>query len=88
MGTKTTELLSVNSKFRPKGNQYESATPFTDTAVLAQSRFILLETMMILFSLIALYSVVRFRRFHSEPFSANWWTWITAAAFFMGAAFW
>ena len=28
------------------------------------------------------------RRIHSEPFSANWWTWITAAAFFMGAAFW
>ena len=60
----------------------------TDTAVLAQSRFILLETMMILFGLLALYSVIRFRRFHSQPFSANWWTWITAASFFMGAAFW
>ena len=73
----------TNLTFPPKDK-----TSFTDTAVLAQSRFILLETMMILFSLIALYSVVRFRRFHSEPFSANWWTWITAAAFFMGAAFW
>ena len=62
--------------------------PSSDTAVLAQSRFILLETMMILFSLLALYSVIRFRRFHSEPFSSNWWTWITAASFFMGAAFW
>ena len=60
----------------------------TDTAILAQSRFILLESMMILFGLLALYSVIRFRRFHSEPFSANWWTWITAASFFMGAAFW
>jgi dolichyl-phosphate-mannose-protein mannosyltransferase len=42
---------------------------------------------MILFSLWALLSVLRFRRYHSRPFSPGWWTWITAAAIFMGAAF-
>ena len=58
-----------------------------DTALLAQSRFILLESMMILFSLLALLCVLKMRKFRSNPFSLGWFTWLIAAAVFMGMAF-
>ena len=58
-----------------------------DTAILAQSRFILLESLMIMFALCAVYCVLRFRRCKDQPFSASWWAWITLAAVNMGCAF-
>ncbi len=59
----------------------------TDTALLAQSRFILLEPIMLLFSMLSVLSVLRFRRHQRRPFSPRWWGWIFAAASFMGMAF-
>jgi dolichyl-phosphate-mannose--protein O-mannosyl transferase len=59
----------------------------SDTALLAQSRFILLESMMILFSLLALLSVLKMRKYRSQPFSLGWFTWLTTAAVFMGLAY-
>ncbi len=61
---------------------------FADTALLAQSRYILLESMMLLFGCLALLCVLRFRRHHDAPFSPSWWAWITLAAVNMGCAFW
>ena len=58
-----------------------------DTALLAQSRFILLDSIMILFALWALLSVLKLRQYHSKPFSSGWWFWLTSASFNMGLAF-
>lgn len=58
-----------------------------DTAILAQSRFILLESMMMLFALFAILSVLKFRRFSNHPFSVGWWLWILSASINMGLAF-
>jgi dolichyl-phosphate-mannose-protein mannosyltransferase len=58
-----------------------------DTALLTQSRFILLESMMMLFSLLALLSVLKMRKHRSKPFSLGWFGWLTAAAVFMGLAY-
>ncbi len=43
--------------------------------------------MMILFSLVALLCVLKMRKFRSNPFSMGWFTWLIAAATFMGLAF-
>ena len=59
----------------------------TDTAFLTQSRFILLESMMIFFAMVALLSVLKFRRYYAQPFSLGWFFWLTSAALNMGLAF-
>ncbi|TRY64235.1 hypothetical protein TCAL_03556, partial [Tigriopus californicus] len=58
-----------------------------DTAILAQSRFILLESMMMLFALFAILSVLKFRRFAGAPFSMGWCFWILMTSVNMGLAF-
>lgn len=58
-----------------------------DTAVLTQSRFILMESIMMSFSLSALLCVLKFRRVSSAPFTAPWFIWLTLASLLVTCAF-
>ncbi len=60
---------------------------FSDTAILAQSRFVLLESMMIFFALMAVLSALKMRRYQDRPFSFGWWFWLITASMNMGLAF-
>ena len=59
-----------------------------DTAVLAQSRFILMESIMMFFGLASLLCVLKFRKVSCSPFTKPWFLWLSLSAFFMAAGFW
>ena len=73
-----------------------------DTAFLAQSRYILLESTMMLFSFAAVLSVLKMRRYNNNSLQSSassssssssplhrpgWWFWLISAAINMGLAF-
>nr|XP_012215361.1 PREDICTED: protein O-mannosyltransferase 1 [Linepithema humile] len=47
-----------------------------DNALLTQSRFILMESILMQFSLLGLLCVVKFRKVMDQPTSASWWIWL------------
>ncbi|KAK9765558.1 Dolichyl-phosphate-mannose--protein mannosyltransferase 4 [Basidiobolus ranarum] len=49
-----------------------------DNTLVAQSRLILLDSILILFMALAIYSYVRFYKLRNRPFSADWWFWLLA----------
>ena len=78
---------NYNKAHQNRGTTLGSIFFLPDTALLAQSRFILLESMMIQFSLLGLLCVLRMRKFRSNPFSLKWFAWLVSAAVFMGLAY-
>ncbi|XP_043287433.1 protein O-mannosyltransferase 1 [Venturia canescens] len=48
-----------------------------DNALLTQSRFILMESILIQFSLFGLLCILKFRRVMDKPTSVWWWIWLT-----------
>ncbi|XP_043238855.1 protein O-mannosyltransferase 1-like [Amphibalanus amphitrite] len=57
-----------------------------DNAVLVQSRFMLMEPFLLLFSVLGVFCLVRFRHYRERPFSLPWLGWLTAGFVFLGAA--
>ncbi|XP_034951544.1 protein O-mannosyltransferase 1 [Chelonus insularis] len=49
-----------------------------DNALLTQSRFILMESILIEFSLFGLLCIMKFRKIMDNPQSIAWWIWLTA----------
>ena len=60
---------------------------FLDTALLTQSRFVLLESMMIFFALMSVLSALKMRRYYEKPLGLGWTFWLMAAAINIGLAF-
>merc|ERR1711962_66376 len=58
-----------------------------DTAILAQSRFILMESMMMFLGLSSLLCVLKFRKVSHLPFSRKWFLWLSLSSFLMSASF-
>jgi len=58
-----------------------------DTALLTQSRFILLESMMIFFAMMSVYSALKMRHYYENPFGLGWTLWLVSASANMGLAF-
>lgn len=50
-----------------------------DNAILSQSRFILMESMLLLFALFGLLCILKFRHYHKKPYSFFWWFWLASA---------
>lgn len=50
-----------------------------DNALLTQSRFILMESMLLFFSLFGILCILKFRHYHSKPYSVFWWFWLVCA---------
>lgn len=57
-----------------------------DTALIAQVRFILLDALMMVFMMSAVYCWIRFRRLRYRPFSQTWWAFLAATGTSIGAA--
>ncbi|XP_046468533.1 protein O-mannosyltransferase rt isoform X1 [Neodiprion pinetum] len=57
-----------------------------DNAFLTQSRFILMESILIQFSLFGLLCVVKFRKIMDKPFTISWWIWLSLGAFNLSCA--
>ncbi|KAJ3051595.1 Protein O-mannosyltransferase 2 [Rhizophlyctis rosea] len=57
-----------------------------DVALLCISRFILLDSMLLFFTCLSVYTLVVFRNYQkTAPFSAQWWFWIFATGLTLGA---
>ena len=58
-----------------------------DTAILTQSRFILMESIMMFFGLAAILAVIRFRKVSGTPFTKAWFAWLSLSALLISAVF-
>lgn len=47
-----------------------------DNALLTQSRFILMESMLLFFALFGILCILKFRQCYSKPYSFFWFTWL------------
>lgn len=59
-----------------------------DNALLTQSRFILMESILIQFSLFGLLCVLKFRRVMDKPATLGWWIWLTLGIASLTCALW
>lgn len=50
-----------------------------DNAILTQSRFILMESILLFFSLFGILCILKFRKYHLKLYSLYWWFWLTLA---------
>ncbi|XP_059487784.1 protein O-mannosyltransferase 1 [Neocloeon triangulifer] len=57
-----------------------------DNALLTQSRFILMEPMLLLFSVLGLYCIQKFVHYQDSPYSFAWFSWLIIGTFFLSAA--
>ncbi|XP_072376843.1 protein O-mannosyltransferase 1 [Diabrotica undecimpunctata] len=57
-----------------------------DNAFLTQSRFILMESMLIFFSLFGLLALLKFRKYTERPYSVFWFFWIVISCFSLTCA--
>ncbi|MCL4122913.1 UNVERIFIED_CONTAM: hypothetical protein GTU68_050730, partial [Idotea baltica] len=58
-----------------------------DNALLAQSRFILMESMLLFFGTFGVLCVLKFRRFYHQPYSLAWFLYLGLGALSLSAAF-
>ncbi|XP_071634121.1 protein O-mannosyltransferase rt isoform X1 [Temnothorax longispinosus] len=59
-----------------------------DNALLTQSRFILMESILMHFSLLGLLCIVKFRKIMDRPISASWWIWLILGIVNLTCALW
>jgi dolichyl-phosphate-mannose-protein mannosyltransferase len=52
-----------------------------DNALVAQSRLILLDSMLWLTGILAIYFWIKFRKLRHEPFTFSWWFWLSMSGF-------
>ncbi|KZT43999.1 glycosyltransferase family 39 protein [Sistotremastrum suecicum HHB10207 ss-3] len=55
-----------------------------DVAWLAISRFILLDSMLLFFTFLTVYCLTKFNNQQHEPFSFDWWTWLSFTGLSIG----
>nr|XP_018899540.1 PREDICTED: protein O-mannosyltransferase 1 [Bemisia tabaci] len=58
-----------------------------DNALLTQSRFVLMESILLFFSLFGLLCLQKFRKLKSESYSLEWWAWLFLASVFLTFSF-
>jgi len=75
--TPTVYLLVTELGLSPYAGALAGLMVVFDTAILAQSRFILMESMMIFLGLSSLLCVLKFRKISHQPFTPAWFTWLS-----------
>jgi dolichyl-phosphate-mannose-protein mannosyltransferase len=55
-----------------------------DNAFTVISRFILLDSMLLFFTALSFYCFVKFHNTQREPFSLDWWLWLSLVGFSLG----
>ncbi|ORZ03032.1 putative PMT4-dolichyl-phosphate-mannose--protein O-mannosyltransferase [Syncephalastrum racemosum] len=56
-----------------------------DNSMVSQNRLIMLDSMLIFYMLLTVYSYIRFRQYRHQPFTASWWIWLTATGVAMAS---
>jgi len=83
-----TVYLVINElKLSPYAGALAGFMVLFDTAILAQSRFILMESIMMLFGLLTLLTVLKFRKVSHTPFTKKWFMLLSLSALGMSATF-
>jgi len=59
-----------------------------DNALLTQSRFILMESILMQFSLLGLLCIAKFRKVMDRPTSTSWWIWLILGMINLTCALW
>uniref|UniRef100_A0A8D8M8C3 Protein O-mannosyltransferase 1 n=1 Tax=Cacopsylla melanoneura TaxID=428564 RepID=A0A8D8M8C3_9HEMI len=72
-----TYSLMIELKYKQKTAAIAAFLILTDTALLTQSRFILMESMLLCFSLFGLLCVIKFSKHSTRLVSIGWWAWLT-----------
>jgi len=62
--------------------------PISDNALLTQSRFVLMESILMHFSLLGLLCIVKFRKVMDQPTSVSWWIWLILGIVNLTCALW
>ncbi|XP_050307273.1 protein O-mannosyltransferase 1 [Anthonomus grandis grandis] len=57
-----------------------------DNALLTQSRFILMESMLLFFSLFGILCILKFKKCYLKPYSLAWFVWLILATVFLTCA--
>lgn len=61
---------------------------FADNAILAQSRFILMEGILMFFGMFGLLCILKFRNLYKQPYTLPWFVCLILGAASLGAAVW
>lgn len=72
----TSYHLAIELGLKPWSAAIAGLMLLLDNAFLTQSRFILMETMLIEFSLFGLYCTMKFRKIMDKPDKLSWWFWL------------
>lgn len=59
-----------------------------DNALLTQSRFILMESILMQFSLFGLICIMKFRKVMDQPTNLSWWIWLILGIANLTCALW
>ena len=87
LSSKNQKKRMISKVLYKKSRWNEICFVFLDTAILTQSRFILMESMMMCFGLGALLSVLKFRKVSRSLFTGPWFLWLLLASILSTAAF-
>ncbi|XP_011308139.1 protein O-mannosyltransferase 1 [Fopius arisanus] len=71
--------LALELGMRPWSAAIAGLMLLLDNAFLTQSRFILMESILIEFSLFGLFCTLKFRKIMDDPRRLSWWIWLTLA---------
>ncbi|KAI9189863.1 Dolichyl-phosphate-mannose--protein mannosyltransferase 4 [Blastocladiella emersonii ATCC 22665] len=71
-------------RFSPQACFLAAMLIVLDNSLVAQSRLILLDSMLMLFMMMALYSWVKFSKVRMAAFSCAWWSWLLATGVSLG----
>ncbi|KAI9281128.1 O-mannosyltransferase [Sporodiniella umbellata] len=70
-------LIMQQSGYAPIICILSTAMYVFDNAMVTQNRLILLDSMLLFYMLLTIYTYIRFRKTRHQPFSTAWWSWLT-----------
>lgn len=82
----TTYHLMLEMGLTQSASLLSSLLFLLDNALLTQSRFVLVDSILLFFSMFGLLSVLKFKKYLTKPFSVYWLIWITLTSSFLTCA--
>jgi dolichyl-phosphate-mannose-protein mannosyltransferase len=70
-------LILIESKHSLRASLLGAFMVLFENSLITQSRFILLDSFLIFFDFLALYSWIKFFRIRKNEFTPDWWKWLT-----------
>eukprot|EP00123_Amoebidium_parasiticum_P010534 comp20170_c1_seq1/m.24980 comp20170_c1_seq1/g.24980 ORF comp20170_c1_seq1/g.24980 comp20170_c1_seq1/m.24980 type:complete len:802 (-) comp20170_c1_seq1:294-2699(-) len=70
--------------FSAVGATLAATTVLFENLFVTQTRLILLDAPLLLFTACTVYASIRFFNLHSQPFTGKWWLWLALSGIFLG----